>query len=83
MNLPGSDDDFELNLLYPLDEWYEKWMCQEKVEIREKITDVKVIKKEVWASFLEWAQYVVWYGHRTGGYMLDDQRMCNDISGHY
>jgi radical SAM superfamily enzyme YgiQ (UPF0313 family) len=72
-----------INLNYPIDDFYAEWLYN-KIPNKEK-SNFEFVLDDVsnYKTFFDWAQKVVWYGHRTGAYLYGDIRMEKDIAGHY
>lgn len=85
LNLPGSEFQKNIVLEYPVNDYYRGWLDSEKQSIEKKYTQVsfRVSEDDVCTDLLEWARYVVWYGHRTGAYFFNIDSMDVDIAGHY
>ena len=66
-----------------LDDFYDEWLYN-KIPSKKK-ADFEFTLDDVsnYDTFSDWAQKVVWYGHRTGAYLYGDIRMEKDIAGHY
>jgi len=72
-----------IDLNYPIDDFYAGWLYN-KIPTKKK-ADFEFTLDDVsnYDTFSDWAQKVVWYGHRTGAYLYGDIRMEKDIAGHY
>jgi radical SAM superfamily enzyme YgiQ (UPF0313 family) len=72
-----------IDLNYPIDDFYDEWLYN-KIPSKEKAYfEFTLDDVYNYDSFSDWAQKVVWYGHRTGAYLYGDIRMEKDIAGHY
>ena len=72
-----------VDLKYPIDDFYKKWLYN-KIPSKEKSNFQFTLDNVlIYDTFSDWAQKVVWSGHRTGAYLYGDIRMEKDIAGHY
>jgi hypothetical protein len=76
-------DILTIDLDYPIDEYYAEWLYN-RIPKKEKLNfEFTLNNISKYDNFFDWAQKVVWYGHRTGAYLYGDIRMEKDIAGHY
>ena len=72
-----------INLNYPIDDFYGEWLYNRIPSKKKSHYNFILDNVSNYDTFSDWAQKVVWYGHRTGAYLYGDVRMGKDIAGHY
>ena len=84
LNQVGVNSEIYIELDYPINKWYKEWLIGKKCILEsEKQSIVLYTKSDRYDSWGNWVKYMVWYGHRTGAYYFNDERMALEISGHY
>ncbi len=84
LNQPNPDREIIIELDYPINKWYKEWIIGNKCVLKhERQSVILYTEEDKYDSWNDWVKYMVWYGHRTGAYYFNDERMESEISGHY
>lgn len=78
-----NPETLNIELSYPINDYYNEWLYSKTPVKQKSAFSFAIGDVDKYDSFYDWAQKVVWYGHRTGAYLYDDIRMEKDIAGHY
>lgn len=71
---PFLNKNINLKLNYNIPDIYRKALLGENFELDRKVLNCKIlIENEKPKDFLEWAQKVIWYGHRKANYLYESE----------
>ena len=67
---PFLKKNITINLDYDIPSDYKKSLLDEEINLEKRICKYEIqIESEKTRDFLQWAQEVIWYGHRQGDYL--------------
>ena len=79
MRLPWSEDDEILNLSFNIIESYKDILKLNKPNIIPKKNKVKIIRTDMKFNDIQhWMREVIWYGHRSGKYLCNIEKIENN-----
>ena len=78
MRLPWSEDDEIFNLSFNIIESYKDILKLNKPNIIPKKNKVKIIRTDMKFNDIQhWMREVIWYGHRSGKYLCNIEKIEN------
>ena len=84
IKIPFQTEDLELRLSYNVWDIYKSTLLGNKIELTSgNYTHTIDRTSEVWNSWEEWCEKVVWYCNRGGAYMYGKKNPHQEIAGHH
>ena len=84
LKLPNAKRNICIETNYDILKYYEKALYNEHIPLALKKTRYTIkLNGHHKLNEKEWAQKVIWYGHRNSAYIYGTESITKDLAGHY